>query len=214
VFVDLLDWAIWCLLLHDHAKLGRNPMANYKPDEQKQMLEMFQICGDMMEDFTDAFGDFFMEYLSFGKNGQFFTPQPICDMMALMTYSENPAPADKKTTVMDCACGSGRTLLAAARMNRNQLFYGSDLDLTCVKMAVVNLAYNSLEGEIHWMNALSLEHYGTFRIGIDPLTRLPYIIILPADKSISVNAVKQAAQKMPEHQKQQVVAQAKQLNLF
>jgi len=64
------------------------------------------------------------------------------------------------------------------------------------------------------MNALSLEHYGTFRIGIDPLTRLPYIIILPADKSISVNAVKQAAQKMPEHQKQQVVAQAKQLNLF
>ena len=69
----------------------------------------------------DALGDLFMEYLSFGKNGQFFTPQPICDAMCLMTLE---TPEDGKT-VCDPTCGSGRMLLGAAKINRKMIFFGA-----------------------------------------------------------------------------------------
>lgn len=207
VFVDMLDVMICFLTLKDSAALCRNPLKDYKPDEQKQFLKLTQLVGDDMEGYNDAFGDLFMEYLSYGKNGQFFTPQPICDALAMMTMDKT-IPDGK--TVMDCACGSSRTLLAATKINRNLRFYGSDIDHTCVKMSVINMAYNSLISEIHWMNALSLEHYGSYSTHVDPITKLPFIITHPADKSISVMAVKEAAAQMPAHQ----IEQVKQQTLF
>lgn len=107
-------------------------------------------------------------------------------------------------SVCDCACGSGRTLLAAAKINRNMIFVGSDIDLTCVKMAVVNLAYNSLIGEVAWMNTLSLEHYASFHIKVEPISRIPYIVITGKDDSLQLPKLKSAIQEMPAHQKQQV----------
>lgn len=207
VFNDLLDFAIMPLVYQDHGNLSKNPLSKYSPDEQKLFVEMLQVLGDSMEDYNDGLGDLFMEYLSFGKNGQFFTPQPICDLMAQLTYSENAHQEKERTSVADCACGSGRTLLAAAKMKRNQFFYGSDVDLTCVKMTVINLAYNSLVGEVHWMNALTLEHYGSFSINVEPITKLPFIITQPADKSSGAHLIKETAKKMPEHQKEQVKQQ-------
>lgn len=214
VFVDLLDLAIFPLVVNDQAKLCRNPLPMYNEEEQKILIDVLKVLGDSMEDYCDGLGDFFMEFLSFGKNGQFFTPQPICDMMAQMVYSDRDFPTDHIPSVCDCACGSGRTLLAAAKINRNQLFYGSDVDITCVKMTVINMAYNSLKGEIHWMNTLSMDHYGTFAIHVEPFTRVPYIITLAADKSVSVKHIKEAASNMPEHQKAHVANQVQQLNLF
>jgi len=201
VFTDLLDFAIHCLTLRDDAKLLRNPLDSYIDRDKDLFLEAFNQIGSIMEDFTDAFGDIFMEYLSYGKNGQFFTPQPICDMMAQMTMGTDTKPG---MSVCDCACGSGRTLLAAAKINRNMIFVGSDIDLTCVKMAVVNLAYNSLIGEVAWMNTLSLEHYASFHIKVEPISRIPYILITGKDDSLQLPKLKFAIQDMPAHQKQQV----------
>ena len=45
------------------------------------VIEMTGPDGNGM---VDILGDYFEQHLSFGKNGQFFTPQPICDMMARM----------------------------------------------------------------------------------------------------------------------------------
>ena len=122
----------------------------------------------------DALGDLFMEYLSFGKNGQFFTPQPICDMMAIMSFTEEPKNGQ---TVCDPACGSGRLLLGAEKRNRELRFYGSDVDLLCVKMTVLNLALNNLRGEIVWGNPLSLEVYGSFIIEREIFTGFPIIYV-------------------------------------
>ena len=82
-------------------------------------------------------------------------------MMAEMNYSSSLVPGQ---TVCDPACGSGRTLLAMAKQQRRLKFYGSDNDLTCVKMATLNLLINSMEGEIAWMDALSMEHYRSYKI--------------------------------------------------
>lgn len=57
--------------------------------------------------------------------------------------------------VYDPVCGSGRTLLSAAKLNRLRLFVGQDLDLRCVKMTAINLAINGLRGRVIWGNTLS-----------------------------------------------------------
>lgn len=65
-------------------------------------------------------------------------------------------------SVCDPTCGSGTLLLAAAKtcadknQGRRPRCFGSDIDIICVKMAVVNMLMNSIPGEIAWMNA----HYG------------------------------------------------------
>lgn len=79
----------------------------------------------MEETRKDILGDIFQGGVTFGSNGQFFTPDHLCEMMARMTMSED----DTGKRILDPACGSGRTLLAAAQVNRNNEFYGQDVDL-------------------------------------------------------------------------------------
>jgi len=66
--------------------------------------------------------------------------------------------------VLDPACGSGRMLLAAAKRNRFALFYGADLDISCCKMALINILLNSLTGEIAHMNSLSNEFFRGYKV--------------------------------------------------
>ena len=49
-------------------------------------------------------------------------------------------------TVHDPCCGSGRLLLAAAKADRSRKFYGWDIDLQCVRMTALNLAFQNLYG--------------------------------------------------------------------
>lgn len=176
VFCDLVDLILMPLIIQDEIGMQRNPLKNYDEKEQLIFVDLMNLVGKIMEEngnFHDAFGDIFMEHLSFGKNGQFFTPQPICDMMAQMQCPE----IENGKSVCDPACGSGRTLLAMAKINRDVWLYGSDIDLLCVKMTVLNLALNNLRGEIVHGNPLSLEVYCTFKIGRDFLTGFPIVMV-------------------------------------
>lgn len=134
-------------------------------DEDKRtllaMLSCFGIITDNNgEGFKDALGDLFMEHVSHGNNGQFFTPEPLCQFMSLATGVDELKPGQ---SMCDPTCGSGRMLLAAAKIaaekgNRNIWLYGSDLDLTCCKMAALNMLVNSMQGEIAHMNTY---YYGS-----------------------------------------------------
>jgi hypothetical protein len=104
---------------------------------------------------VDVLGEFFENNLSHGKNGQFFSPQNICDLMAQVLYSPKPG-----SHIADPACGSGRMLMAMAKLNRNALYFGADIDETCAKMATLNLCLNHIFGEIVWMDSLSNKFYG------------------------------------------------------
>ena len=174
-FEGVIDAILYNLIALDNAGLRKNPFERFKGDENT-LVKCIEVLGELMENggdgLHDALGDLFMEYLSFGKNGQFFTPQPICDMMAIMSFTEEPKNGQ---TVCDPACGSGRLLLGAAKRNRELRFYGSDVDLLCVKMTVLNLALNNLRGEIVWGNPLSLEVYGSFIIEREIFTGFPII---------------------------------------
>jgi len=196
IFTDLLDTLLYPLIIDDSGALARNPLPQYKQNEIEIFQQMMLDVGTIMDNdgvgLYDALGDLFMEFLSFGKNGQFFTPQSICDMMAAMQGE-----MEDGKSVYDCACGSGRMLLAAAKGNRNLMFYGSDLDSTCVKMTAVNLAMNSLKGEVAWMNTITMEHFGSFKIHRCPFTRLPFITTLPKGTSDMIGRLRNTEPPAP-----------------
>jgi type I restriction-modification system DNA methylase subunit len=167
-FSSFLDFALIQLAPHltDAFKDEADRLERmYKVKDAETMAQLFMnwsIASDNDGDgFYDALGDLFMECVSFGRNGQFFTPQPICDMMAQLNYGEDLKPGQR---VCDPACGSGRTLLSMGKLERRLKFYAADNDHTCVKMAVLNFLVNSMEGEVAWMNTLTMEHYKSYHI--------------------------------------------------
>lgn len=133
---------------------------NYGGDHDKDGLE-FNTKG---KGFHDVLGDLFMDLVSHGHNGQYFTPQNVCDMMSLMVMGDHNPDMPENPTVCDPACGSGRMLLSAAKVNRHAIFYGADISDTCVKMTALNMTVNTMVGEVACMNTLSMEHYHSWHI--------------------------------------------------
>ncbi len=83
----------------------------------------------------DIFGDAYSETM--GKSlrsgtGYFPTPQNICNMIVEMTLSN----CQLTNTVNDPCVGSGRMLLSAS--NKALFLYGNDINMTCVKMTLLN----------------------------------------------------------------------------
>jgi type I restriction-modification system DNA methylase subunit len=119
---------------------------------------------------ADILGDFFEGAITHGENGQFFTPEPLCELMARMTLGENPPEREdgEPLRICDPACGSGRTLLAAGRLAPDAVLYGTDIDHRCVMMTTINFALNYRRAHVVWGDALSLKehgHYSVFRFG-------------------------------------------------
>ena len=114
----------------------------------------------------DFFGGIYEEmYQSKGKAstlGQFFTPPNLCYAIAKVSQ-----PIEGK--ISDCACGSGRTLLAgasAAGFPRSNFYIGEDLDVVSVKMCALNLMIHGCKGRVVQHDSLKnpiLYDYG-FRI--------------------------------------------------
>ncbi|MBE9584026.1 SAM-dependent DNA methyltransferase [Mucilaginibacter sp. JRF] len=160
-FVDMLDWMLLPFKLHNDSASQRTSLEAYRGHKKAdKLVQLIKLIGDLSENFSDPLGELFMQAISNGHNGQYFTPEPICDMMSAITIGA----LEDGQTVCDPACGSGRMLLAAAKLNRHAKFYGADLDITCCKMALVNMLLNSLTGEIAHMNTLSNEFYTGYKV--------------------------------------------------
>jgi len=125
--------------------------------QAKLFGELVQI---MEETRADILGDLFQGAITFGENGQFLTPDCVCELMAHMTGGEGE-------TVADFCCGSGRMLLAAAQLNCNREFIGQDVDLRCVRMTAMNLALRGLYGYVIWGDSLKHEQRLVYRTGFN-----------------------------------------------
>jgi hypothetical protein len=134
----------------------------------------------MEETREDILGDIFQGAITRGQNGQFFTPDSICTLMAKLAATDDAregaeiqegseetreAESSATKTVADPCCGSGRLLLAAARENRNRYFVGQDIDHRCVKITAINLALWNLYGKVIWGNSLTLECKRVYHTG-------------------------------------------------
>lgn len=122
-----------------------------------------RLVTGMQETGADLLGDIFCGAITHGENGQFFTPEPVCDLMAALSVHDDGAPGKR---IHDPACGSGRTLLAYARRSPGHVFVGVDVDRRCALMTAINLALHGLEGYAIWANTLSLEVWGGYRTGV------------------------------------------------
>ena len=120
--------------------------------------------------YSDILGEYFMQHITHGQNGQFFTPESVCEMMAALQYGEETIEYKK---VHDPACGSGRTMLAFAKHNPNNYFFGADNSNTCAKMTTLNFFLNGMSGEVAWMNSLSMEWYGGWHINTEGIGIIP-----------------------------------------
>jgi type I restriction-modification system DNA methylase subunit len=153
-FTDMLDWTLLPFKRYEDELTQQAALNTYRSHKKvNQLVELVKIVGDLSEGFADPLGELYM-------HGQYFTPEPICDMMAAISVGN---PTDGQT-VADCACGSGRMLLSAAKINRHLKLYGADLDITCCKMALLNMLLNSLQGEIAHMNSLSNDFYRGYKV--------------------------------------------------
>ena len=163
VFDDFLTAVVSALSLGQLEERYTAAVKRYKNAPDVFARALGELVSAMERTQSDILGDLFEGAVSHGEHGQFFTPDEICRMMAQIT---DDGAGD---SVHDPACGSGRTLLAAGRINPDRLFIGCDLDERCVKMTTINLALNGLRGRVVWGNSLSLEergHYRTRHMGI------------------------------------------------
>jgi len=168
------DWVRLMLyaLQRDDAKyldvMGRYPNDRDKGEREADLFkEAFWLLHDQMAkdremgaEPKEYLGGIYMEIVgnySAQGMGQYFTPQPVCDMMAQLTI---PNTEDEALRVADPACGSGRLLHSAAKLLPTEAhFTGIDLDSICAHMAALNLCFFNMNGVIIHGNALSMKYY-------------------------------------------------------
>ena len=217
VFCDFLDVSLYCLsagmLSEDYLRVEKQ----YTKEEMPLFFEMLHIIADASEDFEDALGGVFMQFISNGHNGQFFTDNHIGRMMAFAVRCDELTP---EQSVCDPTCGSGTLLLAAAKtcadknQGRRPRCFGSDIDIICVKMAVVNMLMNSIPGEIAWMNALTMEHWRSYCIDLILIGGIWFqsLKVKGAGETCFIKRLEQTFEKSPEI-KEQITEKARPLQL-
>jgi type I restriction-modification system DNA methylase subunit len=162
-FSDILDFFLLSFKLYYTQEDRRESLERITTHPKKEQLAaLFSEIGELSEGFRDPIGELYEQRISKGRNGQFFTPEPITEFMAQIVGVDSLSATQK---VYDPACGSGRMLLAAAKINRHLHFYGADIDEVCCKMAVVNMILNSLTGEIAHMDTLSNTFFKGYKTG-------------------------------------------------
>ena len=136
----------------------------YKESEMQVFVEIFaeivnQLEADQEQDFL---GDLYMQ-LDLGSHwhGQFFTPYNVCQAMAEITFTEISDVSEvKPISALDCACGGGALLIAAAHAYRKSIkktglnpqnylsFYAQDISRVTGLMCYVQLSLLGYAGKI------------------------------------------------------------------
>ena len=147
----------------------------YEPQEVAEFPQMFASLVLQLEDkVTDVLGRTFHALELHNKwVGQFFSPFPICQMMAAMTGGGTEdlqaiINARGFITAQEPCCGSGAMAMALAEhlksagINPQQHLHVTavDVDAKCAHMAYIQLSLLHIPAVVVHGNTLSLEEYG------------------------------------------------------
>lgn len=163
VFDDTLRYIIWGF------SLDGKPLENWRYNKEQNSFfwEYLKEWHKVMEkqlrlhDWYDPFGDIYMSCVAGNcrqsDHGQFFTPMPICDLMAAINGNNR----EKKTgiTCSDPTCGSGRSLIAWHVRNLGNYLCAEDIDKTCCLMTCCNFIIHGCIGEVIWHDSLNPDSY-------------------------------------------------------
>lgn len=180
IFEDWLDLILYSLL-----SLSKSGIDIFKKDRkniddyEKKYLEIVKKYGqgkerergidylskafgllikETKEKQKDILGDIYMEMITFGEHGQFFTPEHITDVMAEINNIKD------KDKIYDPCCGSGRFLISAGKLNPNVVLEATDLDERCVKMTAINMWIFGFNAKVSCGNSLLGEIKKTYNI--------------------------------------------------
>lgn len=146
----------------------------YTKDDIALFPQMLAYLVDELERYTDAprdvLGQIFHDLELHNKyHGQFFTPQHICDMMGLMSISENDLSIEERgyITVCEPTAGSGAMILGFAKaMKENHYDYqrqmvvtATDIDIKCVYMTYLQLSLYGIPAVVIHGNSLTMEEW-------------------------------------------------------
>lgn len=122
--------------------------------------------GNALDLFGQLYEQMFLLKSKASSNGQFFTPDSLCRLMASITDADVEERVSKRGFVMvnDPACGSARTLLAhfMAKTRKDHSLAGkyfyeaADIDLPTCKMAACNMMIHGMQGKVVCQDQLSL----------------------------------------------------------
>ena len=155
--------AVWAMLeLPLDPKGFKAALDRYTYEQGRELGRLFGLYVEAVEDlpFRDILGSLFMRLdVNSVRAGQYFTPWPIAEMMAMMTFDREEFLRRVKergeVSVCDPACGSGVMLLAFGKVVHDSLgrdgtnrlrLYGMDIDPRCVNMCRIQLRINGLDG--------------------------------------------------------------------
>ena len=140
----------------DNEELYMKTIKPYSKDELNSFGKMLGcVTSEVYRNpYSDLLGEFFTREITNGRNGQYFTPEPVSELMTRLTAPDSSTQGKR---VYDPACGSGRMLLQFAKVAPNNYFYANDVSMTCSKMTSLNFMFNGLRGEVVCMNTLSME---------------------------------------------------------
>lgn len=167
-FHNFLDLALsyFCNNMNER-QMALRKRVEENEDFRKAYQEALEAYGDCAEDYKDPMGDMFMEKISHGQHGQFFTPEDLCTLSAELIGIGN---IEDGQTINDPTSGSGRMLLKALQIarakGREPILYANDISMTCAKMCLLNFLVNSVDGEVTCGDALRLdwENFTFFKI--------------------------------------------------
>lgn len=154
----------------------------YKKEHVDLMIQNYgHLVNGLQKKVTDFLGGIYENLQVNNKNaGQFFTPFHISELMANISISDEElkkvAESDDVVPIGDPTCGAGNLFLGAiynvnkllideakrAKIQRNIIFIGQDIDLACVHMSYVQCAMLGYSGLFQHMDTLAQKCWDTY----------------------------------------------------
>ncbi|RPI19469.1 MAG: SAM-dependent methyltransferase [Ignavibacteriae bacterium] len=161
VFIDWLDLILFTMQRDDEHYLEIVRRYGNEGKTGERVIDYFAkaftaLLKIMQETNDDILGELYMQWNMANKfRGQYFTPKQVAEFMA-------KAISPQGGKILDPACGSGIMLISCFKTMTNAqldeaVFYGQDIDLTCVKMCALNLLFFNVNGVVVWGDTLAFE---------------------------------------------------------
>lgn len=145
------------------------------PETLSSYARMFSLLTlatmEHAEDPCDILGDIYHQLqLNNEWNGQFFTPDHICRLMAELTGLDIPEDKDGPVMINEPTCGSGTMVIGAIwamqrkgiDYRRKSFFVAQDIDIRCVWMAYIQLSLYQIPAVIIHGNTLTMETWSNW----------------------------------------------------
>ncbi|MEN6623685.1 MAG: N-6 DNA methylase, partial [Smithella sp.] len=150
-------------------------------DDIRKFPELLSIVvEELSENPCDFLGSAFMQMdLGSHWSGQFFTPDPICEMMAKMNFEGAKLPEDgMPITVCEPACGAGGMIVHAAEALKAQGIdpqqhmhvVCQDISPVCFHMSYIQLSLLGISAEVCHGDTLAMKTWHRWRTFMSSLT--------------------------------------------